>query len=192
MQPCSNRRQAMAMLALDELDDRQAFELRSHLGTCAACRDYLAEIANVTSTLARLEPEADLPASDHFHRKVMARLRTEERSSAREFWGRMVQAGWWNWRIALPATAMAGVLLAVLAVQMPHRTASGPMQPHAPASAEVPTIEVQVSPTMASYQIAADESLQKFDDLLTQQARKPLPPAPLYTASTLTLGNGAD
>jgi hypothetical protein len=47
-------------------------------------------------------------------------------------------------------------------------------------------------PEPANYQMAAGQSLQTPDDFLARQAQKPLPPAPLYTASTLTLPDAPD
>jgi len=190
MKPCSNKQAAIAMLAMGESDVRQELELRAHLETCEDCRQYYAEISHVRETLAGAEAAADIQTPEFFHRKVMARLRTEKRASVWDNVGRIFPASWLSWRVALPVAAVAVVLLGVLVAQLPRPTGTGSLPQSVSTSA--PVAEADVLPTMANYQVAADQSLQKFDELLTQQARKPLPSAPVYTASMLTLGNGAD
>jgi hypothetical protein len=44
-----------------------------------------------------------------------------------------------------------------------------------------------LEPTIANYQRAADQSLDKLDALLTRQGNRALPSMPVYTASTRTL-----
>jgi hypothetical protein len=48
-----------------------------------------------------------------------------------------------------------------------------------------------LAPTIANYQRVAIQSVDKLDALLTKQGNRPLPSMPVYTASTLTLPNGA-
>jgi hypothetical protein len=44
-----------------------------------------------------------------------------------------------------------------------------------------------LAPTIANYQRVANQSLDKLDALLTRQGNRPLPPMPIYTASTFGL-----
>jgi anti-sigma factor RsiW len=190
MKPCSNQRKVIAMLAMGELDARRERVLRSHLDTCEGCRSYLAEISRVRKTLMAAETAAEFQASEVFHRNVMARLRMEARASRWEIVARILQVGRLNWRVAAPAVAAALVLLAALAAQVPHSSVRSSPRQSTAAPVTEPAAEADLPPTMANYQAAAGQSLREFDELLTEQARKPLPPAPVYTASMLTLGNG--
>jgi len=91
-----------------------------------------------------------------------------------------------NWRVALPAAAALVIaLLAIVAAShhsAPSRPASHMDQPASSSGSDL-------APTIANYRIIAGESLQKLDELLTRQGNKPLPPAPIYTASGLVLVN---
>jgi len=190
MKPCSNQRKQIALLALDELEARAAQELRAHLQTCEGCRRYLDEICAVTKKLSSRELTADLETSESFHHRVVARLRAEEKMSARETVKTFLAL--LNWRVALPVLTVLAVLAA--GSQMQHRQ-SHTVNPPAPApgpTAAAPDADAGLEPTFANYQAAANRSGLAFDALLNRQAKTPLPPAPVYTASTLTLSRVPD
>ncbi|MGH7941084.1 MAG: hypothetical protein ACREFR_08450 [Limisphaerales bacterium] len=46
-----------------------------------------------------------------------------------------------------------------------------------------------VAPTLGNYQMAADQSLKKFDELLNREAKISEAAAPVYTASQLTMAD---
>jgi anti-sigma factor RsiW len=190
MKPCTNNRKLLVWLALEELDTRQAEALRSHLQTCRGCRQYLMEISNVTKKLAAAQISPDVQASEFFHRELVARLREEKSESVRETTKALFRAGLLNWRVALPVAAAMAVLAVGLVVQRQHSRADIPLPVQSTARV-VPgqNPDTDLPPTIANYQMAANQSLEKLDALLTAQARKALPPALVYTASMLTLGN---
>jgi anti-sigma-K factor RskA len=183
MKPCSNKREPIALLALRELDARQEQALRAHLQTCEGCRRYLEQISSLTDALAAAETNPDLQASESFHGKVMARLLAEEPASPWETARLFLRRSLFDWRVALPVAAAAAAL--ILALSVPRHPPAAPALPSPQAMADLP-------PTIANYQMAAGQSLQTLDDFLARQAQKPLPPAPLYTASTLTLPDTPD
>ena len=76
MKPCSRNRKLIAWLALGELDVRREADLRSHIQTCDECRRYQQEISNLRDTLTTAQPMPDFEASESFHRRLVARLRT--------------------------------------------------------------------------------------------------------------------
>jgi hypothetical protein len=88
----------------------------------------------------------------------------------------------------LGAAALVIVMLSILerqpAVHLPAPTVV--QAGSAPVLTSVPT------PTIANYQRVANRSLEELDDLLTRQAKRNLPLAPIYTASTFALANAAD
>jgi hypothetical protein len=91
-----------------------------------------------------------------------------------------------NWRVALPAIA------ALVVIGITFATWRQPPVVPSPRIASTQTMLVSdadndLAPTIANYQRVANQSLDKLDALLTRQGNRPLPPMPIYTASTLGL-----
>jgi hypothetical protein len=186
MKPCLRNRKRIALLALDALDARKAVALRGHLALCEDCRRYWEEISTVTKNLAASEPRSNLEASSFFHHAMSEKLQAAQSSSVLEN-----LAGWsrgltLNWRVALPA-ATALVIGLLIIVAMRHDSAPG--RPASRMDQAASNSGGDPAPTIANYRIIAGQSLQKLDELLTRQGNKPLPPAPIYTASGLVLAN---
>jgi anti-sigma factor RsiW len=185
MKPCAQNRKLIAWLASNALDAPQTRQLRAHLETCEGCRRYLAEISNVTERLATAEANADIQASESFHRKLAGRLRAAKPDSLGEILAAYLAR--LNWRVALPAIAalvLAGVTVAIW--RQPPDVASSPRVSIQTAS--VSDADNDLAPTIANYQRVANQSLDKLDALLTKQGERALPSMPIYTASTLALG----
>jgi anti-sigma-K factor RskA len=190
MKPCSKNRKLIAWLALDALEARKAAALRAHISSCEGCRRYWEEMANVTARLASAEPDSDLAASDCFHRRVTEKLRAVESSSLVERLAERVRGAMPNWRVALPATALLALALLVMTASR-HDTA--PFTPPAPVAQGQPASgsDSDPAPTLGNYQMIANQSLDKLSDLLTRQGNRSLPPAPVYTASSIQPANGS-
>ena len=124
MKPCSHNRKLIAWLALGELDARREAGLRSHIRSCATCRCYLQEISRFNEALATAQQTPDIEPSEAFHRRLVARLRTEQRGSWWSLLATRLVAGPLNWRVALPLTGAAVIVFAVLILL--------PRQPGAP------------------------------------------------------------
>jgi hypothetical protein len=193
MKPCSNNRKLIAWLAVDALDARQEPELRAHLETREGCRRYLREISTVTEKLAAAEIRSDIKTSETFHQKVAGALRAEETDSIWKTVVAQFQATVLNWRVALPVIG-ATVVVVVIAALSVYQRPPGVLLP-APTRAQAvlaPSVKRDLDPTISNYQMVANRSLEKLDELLTRQGHRNPSPTPLYTASTLARANGLD
>jgi predicted anti-sigma-YlaC factor YlaD len=187
MKPCANQQKRIAALALDLLEPHPARELQAHLEICAGCRDYLAELTRVAEQLAATAPSEELPASDQFHRRVMARIEVRpDGPDWRVIWGilRAVPTGW---RLVLPLVV---VILVLTRIGVGHSPKTA-VEVHSPAPASVQVAagdaDADLAPTVANYQRIAEESPDKLDELLARQEPPTARAMPVYTASSRTL-----
>jgi anti-sigma factor RsiW len=189
MKPCSRNRPFIAWLALGCLEARHERELRPHLETCEGCRDYLAQMSAVTKTLLKAEAASEATPSSAFHRRLVTRLCEAESNSAWHKTVEFIRSVFSNPRFAfrmaavLPVFAIIGVAIALLFAHL-HR----PQKPQ-PAHEEVQVAAQVVGskdfvPTMLNYQMAANDSIDRFEDLLSRQGNRNPAPAPVYTAAT--------
>jgi len=188
MKPCSKNRKLIAWLALDALEARKAAALREHFVLCEGCRRYWEEISNVTEKLAAA-PDSNLEASRLFHHRLAEKLQAAESSSLLERLAAWVGGAMPNWRLILPAFAVLVMALAVVVARPRH-----PALP-LPADRATPVVsasgsDYDLAPTLANYQMIANQSLEKLSEVLTRQGSKSLPPAPVYTASSFQLAEG--
>ncbi len=183
MKPCSKNRKDIAWLALDALDPRQARNLRAHLETCAGCRRYQKEISDVTQKLIAPEIKPDIRASASFHQRVVGRLRAEESRSAWAVTVAKLREVLLNWRVALPMAGAAVVIIAVLSTFLWRPRVLLPL-PSSATSAAAANFNNDPAPTIANYQLVANQSLEKLDELLNRQGNRNLPPVPIYTVAT--------
>lgn len=190
MKPCSNRRNAIALLALDEVEGQEAEELRSHLQSCEGCRNYFREISAVTRKMADVEMTSDVETSEAFHRKVMSRLREQQSAG---LWDVVKMVGRRiDWRVGLPVTAVWILFICAFYFHLaPFKVAPGSIPPR-PAQIAAPDASANVAPTLGNYEMAANQSLQTFDELLNLEATKATSGARDYTVSELTMADGAE
>ena len=190
MKPCSKNRKLIAWLALDALDAREAAALRDHLARCEGCRRYWEEISNVTERLASAAPDSNLEASEVFHHRVAEELQAVGSSSVLENLAAWLRGSKLNWRVALPAIAV--LVIALLAMVAPrHPPALSLPAPPAVQVVSTSSSGSDLAPTIANYQMIANKSLDKLSELLTRQGNKRLPPAPVYTISSLEVVNAS-
>jgi hypothetical protein len=184
MKPCARNRKLIAWLALDALPARKAAALRKHLARCEGCHRYWEEVSSVMEGLAATAPCPELEASEHFHRRLTAKLRAVESSSGLEDLAAWLRGSMPSWRVALPALALAlSALLAVVASRQ--HPAVAPSRPLAVETALNSASGSDLAPTLANYRMVANQSLENLSELLTRQGNRPLPPAPVYTVSGL-------
>jgi len=191
MKPCLRNRKRLAWLVLDELDAREAAQLRLHMETCAGCRRYFEEVSAVKATLASADGGPEVVASESFHRRLASRLRAEPAGSP---WGDLAGrlAGLrLTWRVALPALGAAAVLIVLVSSLARHPGAPVPAPIRLQAEA-IPNAKSDPAPTIANYERVANRSLDELDDLLTRQAIKSHSPAPIYRASLFAFANASD
>jgi hypothetical protein len=190
MKPCSRNRKLITWLALGAREAEKAAALRDHLVHCEGCRRYWEEMSNVTASLAAAEPDANIQATEVFHRSVAEKLRIVESSSFIENLAAWLRGSMLNWRVALPVIAVLVIAAVALIAPRKNPTVSAP----APSAAQVVATYSSgsdLAPTIANYEMVANQSFEKFDELLTKQGNRRLPPAPVYTASSLNLENAA-
>ena len=186
MKPCSRNRKRIAWLALGALDARKAAALRDHLARCEGCRRYWEEISNVTERLAAAAPDTNLEASEFFHHRVAGKLQAAEPSSVLENLGAWLRGSMLNWRVALPVSAV--LMIAVFALVAPRQNPAVSLPTPLPVQVVPPSgSRSDLAPTLANYQMVANQSLDKLSELLTRQGNRRLPPAPVYTASSLEI-----
>ena len=184
MKPCSRNRKLIVCLALDELDNRQARDLRAHLENCDGCARYLAEISSVTEKLTAPEQASDIRASESFHRSVMSRLRAEESGSAWETLAAYLREIAMQRRLVLSVAAVVAILIAALSFYEQRPGVS----PHTQSSARAVSaadVKTDMPPTVANYQMVANQSLDKLDELLTTQGSRNPSPARVYTVASV-------
>jgi hypothetical protein len=188
MKPCADQQKLIALLALHALPDQPAHELLAHLKTCDGCHRYLAELSLVTEQLSAVQPDSEVVASETFHRQTVARLKAETSESVWNLLLAVVRDLPLLWRVTVPASVILLIWLRLGITNSP--PADVPVQPvasiHAPATATTAATADQ-SPTIANYQRVADESLDKLDELLSQQEKQTARATPVYTASASSL-----
>ena len=81
-------------------------------------------------------------------------------------------------------TAKAKLLIAAAFVVGRQRE-TAPLEQRSLHTAALPELPKHLAPTVANYEMMANQPLEKLDELLTKQGSRNLPPAPIYTASTL-------
>ncbi len=191
MKPCSNNRKLIACLSLDALDTRQERAIRAHLETCEGCRGYLKQVSQVTGKLAAVEIRSDIQTSESFHRKVASALRAGERTSAWETVVAQLRAPFLNRRASLTLVGATVVVVAALFLldRHPGVPMPGPVDDHAMLT---PKAQSDPDPTISNYQMVANRSLEKLDELLTRQGNRNPSPSPIYTASTLPRADAPD
>lgn len=191
MKPCVGNRKRIALLAMGGLDARESLELRAHLRECNACQQYQEEIAQVTASLKDVAKPADIEASDVFHRRLTNTIKSEEPISAWEWMFAWLQDRVLNWRVAL--YGFTALLMGVaLLLHSQQRAIIPNSRALATTTVLSPTTESDLEPSIRNYQIAASQSFEQLDKLLTKQARQNPTSTPIYTASTLNLANGPE
>ncbi|HYG36906.1 MAG TPA: zf-HC2 domain-containing protein [Clostridia bacterium] len=189
MNPCPKNRKRIAWLAIDALEAAEAQELREHLENCAACRQYWQEIVNVTAGLSKVESGLAVQPSAAFHARLARRLKAEP---ALPYWKQAaldLRAVLASWRVAWSTLGVGALVVVVWLTTVRSPTIHAPQQPeHLSAIREFS--QQQLPPTLAAYQKVANRSLDEFDSLLTHQASRVLPRAPIFSASSFE--NGAD
>jgi hypothetical protein len=191
MKPCRKNRKQIVWLAMDALDAAKAAELRAHFQRCEGCRLYFAEIAHLKQTLAVTGCAPEIEASESLHRRIMSAFRANQTRTAREpkfpgLWGLHT-----TWRTAVPAVCAVGIALVILAAAV-WRHNNYPLAPTQTYLIRTPKVNTDILPTIANYRAVANQSLDELDELIAQQAKKPVPAPPRFTATTLALSNLPD
>lgn len=188
MKPCSRNRRPIAWLLLGDLKGEAATTLREHLENCDGCRRYFNDLSKLTATLKALEAQ-DIQATESFHRRVVAGIKGQEERSTRE----SLMAFLLDWRVGLPAACGLAVVLLLGWFLVARELTKAPSPTESTVQrAPEQNREANFVPTIANYHMIANRSLEGFDKVLSEQARKKIPPAPSYTASALATWSMSD
>jgi len=191
MKPCLSKRKIIVWLALDILDESKRNGLRAHLSACEGCRSYLRSISNVTGKLGATKPGLELEPSHSFHRDLVKRLEADRSLSFSKVLGAAVgMVRWQHWGVALAALACIGAVTWALLRQQDvpevQRTGVQIVERSRLQSGK------NLLPTVSNYQIVANRSLERLDELLTLQGNVKINSSESYTASILYKKNLAD
>ena len=179
MNTCEQNRERLALLALGALDAAEAKPLQSHLEACEICRQFRNEISAVAKTLSDVKTRDDIETSEVFHQSLARKIRAEKPQSLWSGVLEYLKAPSFDWRAALPAMGALALLIVSLAVL---HSPNAPMPPKTVASNVSGLDHAAPPPTISSYQLAANESLEEFDRLLDRQAFRNPSHLPIYTA----------
>jgi anti-sigma factor RsiW len=196
MRPCAKNRKWIAWLALGALDARRAEELRAHLEACEGCRRYFEETSRLGRVLKEAGTSTDLEPSDSFHRAVARAVRADadQRGSIRRGLAALARMASLKRGAALAVLGAAVIAIAALPVLVSRFGSRGLTRPGPSWARTVPapSLDSELAPTLANYELVASRSLEEFDELLTRQANRRHSPALLYTASSLILADSSE
>jgi len=185
MKPCSIYRKRIAWLALGALDSREERKLRAHLPTCPGCSNYLEDMSGVSDKLSACKISPDIDASETFHQKLARRLKVQQVGS---LWAVLVP----EWKIALPVIGTVAAIVTASLLLLRPTDGSSPSPSPIKSVTATPPVKRDLSPTISNYQMIANRSLDSLDELLTTQGNRNPPPAPVYTASSLSRATFSD
>ena len=133
----------------------------------------------------------DLPMNRLVAAPEKAWIRFAKRASSACSRRQLRFSSWLTARLALPVIFASVLLIAALSllVQQPDVTSPAPTVPQIAAT---PNTKTDLDPTISNYQMVANRSLEKLDELLTKQGSRNPSPTPLYTASALARANAFD
>ena len=173
MKPCSRNRRKIALLTVDALGAAEEQALRTHLETCPACHVYWQQMLAVSGKLLAAQPRAGIEASERFHQQVARAVRNEVKiSSFLSVWHSLA------WRLALPFAGICAVAIVLLAPRWWRRPPAFELPAILPARPAVPS---GLEPTLSNYQMVANASLDKLDELLISQGSQNPPPVPQFS-----------
>jgi hypothetical protein len=169
MKVCAKNREAVAMLAIGALEAREAEALRAHAASCAGCRGYLAEMMGVVENVRAAQAPQEGEHALFLHRRVRQALR--QAAPRPNF----------SWRLVIPTVCVLLLLMVIL----PRRDPISPARPSAPQAHQGGTPVKSLDPTILNYQMAANQSLEKLDAVLTEQGKRTAPASPVYRAGSI-------
>ena len=187
MKSCSHNRSSLVLLAIDGLSASEQRELRAHIRTCEACRTYLQEVSNVTQKLGTVDLHSEIQTSEAFHQRVVRALRVKETVSTRSVLAQLREA-LLNWRVALPLAAATARLIAGFMLFTRPSTIPAPNI----AKLSSPNVKTELDPSIFNYEMIANRSLDKLDEVLDRQASRNSSASSIYTAANLPQANLLD
>ncbi len=192
MKPCPQNKERIVWLESGVLDTPEVQPLREHLAACAGCRAYWREIADLTGQLGKQESASVAMDCDleHFHQKLARRISQDARQhSPAQGAERVPHWLFVGWRPAL-VTALATIALAAFFMNpTPHNRPGPANQATLPKAVKLPSAIPRPN-TLGAYRIAANNSLDALDQLLTEHAARAGGPVESLTVASVVRMNG--
>ena len=193
MKPCSKNRKLIAWLVLGNLEADRARVLRDHLESCGGCRRYFEELSMVTASVRAAEVKTSFEAGASFHQRVVDRVQARRRSLFQWTLPEFVRSLSLNWRVGLSVVGGMAIILGLVLIYRQQPPAHPPELVRVPAPAGTVREEHKnLEPTISNYQMVANRSLDKLDQLLTEQGARNLPRVATYTAGTFAIATAPD
>jgi anti-sigma factor RsiW len=175
----------VAAYALGALEPAEAESFRSHLASCAVCRDELASFEQVTAVLAMSAPQHRAPKA--LRRRVLGEVARDARATA-------PRRSVWPWRVqfSLPRPALAlgaGLAVAVIVVaglQLGSSGSSGVRVYQANVTGSTGTAEVRVTGGHAElvlHHFAAPPAGKIYEVWLERPHQNPQPTSALFSVT---------
>ena len=154
-------------MAAGALDAGRAAALHKHLEGCPGCRQYWESMCALSERLNFTElPSAELPQT--FHARLVRRIHDDERAPPILIWLAAVRRLFSGRRLVMGTVAALAIAM-VIWVQNLGRDNKHTLVPVAVHTiGEAPTQRV-MPPTLASYRLAANVSLENLDAVLATQ-----------------------
>src|ERR1041384_2630451 len=173
MKPCFSKRKHLALLAASALSEPHHSELRRHLEHCPGCRDYARQLQLVgeeCATCLKDSPEVEAPQG--LHQRVTSRLHALENETASSQRGSLEFLG--NWKLAALALilSLAAGSTIIFKSNSPNNPSSSDVTRAAVPSPDAPL----PSPSLIHYHLAANQSGDAFERLLTRESLAPTRP----------------
>jgi len=193
MKPCPKNRELIAWLVLGNLEADRACVLRDHLESCGGCRRYFEELSMVTASVRAAEVKTSFKATESFHQRVVARVQARRPSLFQWTLPELVRSLSLSWRVGLSVVGGIAILIGLLFIhpQQPPAHPPGLVRVPAPAGTARDIVN-DLEPTISNYQMVANHSLDKLDQLLTEQGSRNLPKVATYTAGTFAIAAAPD
>src|SRR5262245_47840951 len=84
MKPCTDRKEAIVMLAAGALTPSEAAAVRGHLQKCAGCSSYASQLGSICSLLGEpLARSASVEPRPGFHARLKHRIQSERPAASR-------------------------------------------------------------------------------------------------------------
>ncbi len=193
MKPCPKHRELIAWLVLGNLEADRACVLREHLESCDGCRRYFRELSHVTASVRAAEVKTSFEAAESFHRRVVARVRARRPSRFQWTLPELVRSLSLNWRVGLSVAGGMAIIIGLVLIYPQQPPAHPPELVRVPAPAGTARDKVNdLEPTISNYQMVANHSFDKLDQLLSEQGARNLPRVATYTAGTFAIATAPD
>jgi anti-sigma factor RsiW len=167
MNPCRKNKRRIAWMATGVLETADAERLREHLETCPGCRHHWENMCALSERLKAAELP-DVEPTGSFHRRVLQKIREEEKAAPLFAWDAALRRLWGERRLATLAVGGALGIATLLWMQSFRPEDRGSARVHIEETTETAR-SAPLPSTLGSYRRAGDISFENLDAVLTRQ-----------------------